>query len=192
MSFAVPVRPDKRDLLQATTHIDGSSRVQVVFEDVNPRYWKLISAFRDITGVPVVLNTSFNNNAEPIVDSVDDAIQCFLTTGLDYLVIDDYLIAKLQTAVRVQYWMAVSQAPTTHLIRRGGRSDGAGQYALRRTVADSRPVDISRDAFSLLVRSDGSTSVREVLDAPLSSALADELFDLWQRRLIRVEARPGR
>jgi len=100
MSFAVPVQPDKRALLQATTHVDGTARVQVVFEDVNPRYWKLISEFHRLTGVPVVLNTSFNNNAEPIVDSVDDAIQCYLTTGLDYLVIDDYLIAKKDSVVR--------------------------------------------------------------------------------------------
>lgn len=190
MSFAVPVKADKRDLLQATTHVDGSSRVQVVFEDVNPRYWRLIAEFHALTGVPVVLNTSFNNNAEPIVDSVDDAIQCYLTTGLDYLVIDDVLIAKRQPAVRVAGWMVVSLPRTSHLIRRGAPADGNGHvHALRRTVADSRAVDISPDAFSLLARSDGSSRIVDLLGGSLSAALADELFDLWQKRLIRVDAR---
>jgi len=193
MSFAVPVQPEKRGLLQATTHVDGTARVQVVYEDVNPRYWRLIEEFRRLTGIPVVLNTSFNNNAEPIVDNVEDAIQCYLTTGLDYLVIDDYLIAKRQPVIRVMDWMAVSQPATTHLIRRGAPADRGGHvHALRRTVADSRAVDISPDAFALLARSDGSVSIAGVLGAPLGAALSDELFDLWQKRLIRVQPRPQR
>ena len=190
MSFAVPVQPAKRALLQATTHVDGTARVQVVFEDVNPRYWRLISEFHRLTGVPLVLNTSFNNHAEPIVDSVEDAIQCYLTTGLDYLVIDDYLIAKTQPSIRVADWMVVSQPSTTHLVRRGSPAGHDGRvHALRRTVADSRAVDISPDAFALLARADGSASIADLLGGPLDAALADELFDLWQKRLIRVEGR---
>jgi len=190
MSFAVPVQPDKRALLQATTHVDGTARVQVVYRDVNPLYWRLIEEFRRLTGVPVVLNTSFNNHAEPIVDSADDAIQCFLTTGLDYLVIGDYLVAKKQPAVRVADWMVTSLPGTSHLIRRGAPADAGGHvHALRRTVADSRAVDISPEAFSLLARSDGSARIADVLGGPMTSALADELFDLWQRRLIRIDGR---
>jgi carbamoyltransferase len=189
MSFAVPVQPDKRDLLQATTHVDGSSRVQVVYRDVNPRYWQLIDAFRQRTGVAVVLNTSFNNNAEPIVDSAEDAIQCYLTTGLDYLVIGDYLIAKTPEAGRVHDWMVVTQAPTAQLIRRGSAADGGGLYALRRTIADSRATDISAEAYALLSRADGSASIGQLLGAPLDAALAGELMDLWQKRLIGVS--PG-
>jgi carbamoyltransferase len=193
MNFAVAVRPEKRDLLQATTHVDGSSRIQIVYEDLNPRYWRLIDEFRKLTGVPVVLNTSFNNNAEPIVDSVDDAIQCFLTTGLDYLVVDDYLIGKTQPSMRVQDWMIVSQPRTTHLLRRGGSEKANGHgHALRKTVTDSRPMDISAEAFSLLIKSDGRTAIGDALGgAALEARLSDELFDLWQRRLIRVDARPS-
>jgi carbamoyltransferase len=190
MSFAVPVQPGKRDLLQATTHVDGTARVQVVFEDVNPRYWKLISEFHRLTGVPVVLNTSFNNNAEPIVDTVDDAIQCYLTTGLDYLVAGDYLIAKRDPAARVQDWMVVTLPATTQLIRRGAAADGQGRlHALRKTVSDSRATDISAEAFALLARSEGSSTIGEVHGGPLDDALAGELFELWQKRLIRVDAR---
>src|SRR5207244_3435113 len=60
----------------------------------NERYWNLINEFKSITGVPVVLNTSFNNNAEPIVDSVDDAVVCFLTTNLHHLVAGDCVASK--------------------------------------------------------------------------------------------------
>jgi hypothetical protein len=195
MSFAVTVKHDKRSVLQATTHVDGTARIQIVYEDVNPRFWRLIAEFHKLTGVPVVLNTSFNNNAEPIVDSVDDAIQCFMTTGLDYLVVDDYLIAKKQRSIGVREWMVISQPRTTHLIRRAGRGQGADGHghALRKTVADSRPVDISAEAFSLLARSDGRTTIGDVLGgAALNGSLADELLKLWQRRLIRVDARPPR
>jgi carbamoyltransferase len=188
MSFAVPVQTDKREMLQATTHVDGTARVQVVYRDVNPRYWQLIDAFRERTGVAVVLNTSFNNNAEPIVDSVEDAIQCYLTTGLDYLVVGDYLIAKTPAAGRVHDWMVATLAPTTQLIRRGAAADGKdGLYALRRTVADNRPVEISAAAYELLARADGSKAIGELLDAPLDTSLAGELMDLWQKRLIHIE-----
>ena len=190
MSFAVPVQPDKRDVLQATTHVDGTSRVQVVYREVNPRYWQLIDAFRERTGIAVVLNTSFNNDAEPIVDSVEDAIQCYLTTGLDYLVVGDYLIAKTPGAGRVHDWMVVALPPTSQLIRRGSAAEGkGGLYALRRTVADSRAVDISAAAYALLSRADGSRSILEVLGAPLDPSLAGELMDLWQKRLIHVAPR---
>ena len=189
MNFAVPVRPDKRELLQATTHVDGSSRVQVVYEDVNPRYWRLINEFRTLTGVPVLLNTSFNNNAEPMVDSADDAIQCFLTTGLDVLVVDDWLVTKTRPLTRVEPWMVISLPRTTQLVR-GGGEDGT-RYAVRKTVADSRPVRISSAAYDIISRSDGEATVElAVPGAALAAPVALELFELWQKRLIRVE--PGR
>jgi carbamoyltransferase len=89
-----PVRPDKRDVIPAVTHVDGSGRLQTVARDANPRYWQLIRAFGDRTGVPVLLNTSFNVKGEPIVETPEDAIQCFLTTGIDYLVLHDVLMEK--------------------------------------------------------------------------------------------------
>jgi carbamoyltransferase len=189
MSFAVQVQPEKRELLQATTHVDGSARVQVVYRDVNEKYWRLIDAFRERTGVAVVLNTSFNNNAEPIVDSIDDAIQCYLTTGLDYLVVGDYVIAKSAAFQGVHEWMVVTLARTAQLVRRGSADGGSGLYAIRRTVADSRPVPVSADAYALLSRATGSASIAELLDAPLDTVLRDELMHLWQQRLVSVAPR---
>jgi len=92
MTLAYSVRPEKRDKIPAPTHVDGTGRLQTVTRDANPRYHALISAFRDLTGVPVVLNTSFNDN-EPIVCRPEEAIDCFQRTQMDALVLADFLIS---------------------------------------------------------------------------------------------------
>jgi carbamoyltransferase len=93
MTLAYVVRPEKRDKIPAPTHVDGTGRLQTVTRETNPRYHALISAFRDLTGVPVVLNTSFNDN-EPIVCRPEEAIDCFLRTQMDVLVLGDFLISR--------------------------------------------------------------------------------------------------
>jgi carbamoyltransferase len=93
MTLAYAVRPEKRDKIPAPTHVDGTGRLQTVTRQANPRYWQLIKAFERITGVPVVLNTSFNDN-EPIVCHPAEALDCFLRTQMDALVLGDFLITK--------------------------------------------------------------------------------------------------
>jgi carbamoyltransferase len=93
MLHVYPIRPDKRDAIPAVTHVDGSGRLQSVNRETDPRYWALIAAFRDRTGVPVLLNTSFNEN-EPIVERPDQAIDCFLRTDMDLLVLGDQVLEK--------------------------------------------------------------------------------------------------
>jgi carbamoyltransferase len=88
-----PIREDKRPLIPAVTHVDGTGRLQTVTETDNGRYYRLIRAFRDLTGVPMVLNTSFNEN-EPIVCTPSQALDCFLRTKMDLLVLDDVLIRR--------------------------------------------------------------------------------------------------
>jgi carbamoyltransferase len=88
-----PVRPDKRDVIPAVTHVDGSGRLQTVSRASNPIYWALIRAFADRTGVPVVLNTSFNEN-EPIVHRPEEALDCFLRTRMDAIVLGRSLVSK--------------------------------------------------------------------------------------------------
>ncbi len=88
-----PVRPDKRDVIPAVTHVDGSGRLQSVSRDSNARYWGLIRAFESQTGVPVLLNTSFNEN-EPIVERPEQALDCFLRTDMDVLVMGPHLLQK--------------------------------------------------------------------------------------------------
>jgi carbamoyltransferase len=93
MTQAYTVRPEKRDAIPAPTHVDGTGRLQTVTPEANPRYWNLIREFANLTGVPVVLNTSFNDN-EPIVCRPEEAIDCFLRTKMDVLVLGDILVRK--------------------------------------------------------------------------------------------------
>ncbi len=87
------IRPEKRAEIPAVTHVDGSGRLQTVYRNTNPRYYALIDAFRQLTGVPIVLNTSFNEN-EPVVCRPEEALDCFLRTRMDMLVLGDYLIIR--------------------------------------------------------------------------------------------------
>jgi carbamoyltransferase len=88
-----PVRPEKRASIPAVTHVDGSGRLQSVSRESNARYWALIRAFHAQTGVPVLLNTSFNEN-EPIVERPEQALDCFLRTDMDVLVMGQHLLRK--------------------------------------------------------------------------------------------------
>ncbi len=97
MTQAYSVKPEKRKDIPAPTHVDGTGRLQTVKQDANPRYYRLIKEFENLTGVPVVLNTSFNDN-EPIVCRPEEAIDCFLRTKMDVLVLGDTLIRKSGTA----------------------------------------------------------------------------------------------
>lgn len=91
MLFACPVKPDKRDLIPAVLHKDGSARVQIVSRKSNPRFHELISSFHATTGVPLVVNTSFNDS-EPIVCTPNDAIVTFRKSGIDALFMDDVVL----------------------------------------------------------------------------------------------------
>ena len=88
------IRPEKRTQIGAVVHADGTGRLQTVTAETNPRYHSLISQFHSITGVPVVLNTSFNVKGEPVVCSPADALRTFYTSGIELLVMGDYVVAK--------------------------------------------------------------------------------------------------
>jgi carbamoyltransferase len=94
MLIAKPVRPEWRDKIPAIVHVDGTARVQTVREATNPMLYRLLKEFEALTGVPVLINTSFNIKGEPIVETPQDAVNCFLTTGVDHLVIHDTIVSK--------------------------------------------------------------------------------------------------
>ena len=93
MMKVFPIKESQRSKIPAVTHVDGSGRLQTVCSETNPRYHSLIKAFHSMTGVPIVLNTSFNEN-EPIVYSPEQALNCFLRTKMDVLVLNDYFICR--------------------------------------------------------------------------------------------------
>jgi carbamoyltransferase len=177
MTFVVPVREDRRDALGATTHVDGSSRVQVVYRTTNERFWQLLGAFGARTGTPVLLNTSFNNNHEPIVDSVEDALVCFLTTGLDVLVVGDHVVRKAELVSGTLLGLRPALPADVGLVRGDG-------FAALLTPTAQVPVSVAACRFL----TDGFDGRPPRL--PINGdrdALAGEIFDLWQRRLIRLQ-----
>ena len=93
MLMVYQIKPERRAEIPAVTHVDGSGRLQTVSREVNPRYYQLISDFYELTGVPVVLNTSFNEN-EPIVCTPRHAIDCFLKTRMDVLYIGNFAVRR--------------------------------------------------------------------------------------------------
>ena len=93
MTQVAQVFPGKRSLIPAVTHVDGSGRLQTVSRDSNPRYYRLIESFRSVTGIPLLLNTSFNEN-EPIVCNPGEALDCFLRTEMDMLVMENRVVRR--------------------------------------------------------------------------------------------------
>jgi carbamoyltransferase len=94
MLLAPQVKEDKQHLIPSVTHVDGTARVQTVNKDVNPKFWQLIREFEIITGIPVLINTSFNLRGEPIVNSPEEAIDTFLKTNMDCLVLENIIVEK--------------------------------------------------------------------------------------------------
>jgi carbamoyltransferase len=88
------VWPQMQSRIPAITHVDGSARLQTVAAQTNPLYHRLLTRFGEITDVPVLLNTSFNVQGEPIIESPEQAIRCFFSTGLDHLAMGSFLVGK--------------------------------------------------------------------------------------------------
>ncbi|MDO9105573.1 MAG: carbamoyltransferase C-terminal domain-containing protein [Methylovulum sp.] len=192
MSFVLNVKPEWRAQLPAITHIDGSARLQTVNLETNPRYWELINTFGKKTGVPILLNTSFNNNAEPIVDSIDDAVICYLTSGLDYLVVGDYLACK-KTWLPEDLACLVVSLPKAALLLREDRyvshNERSFSYALVWNYDSARRYLLSEVWYRLLQVADGEKTIGELMvyldfSAEQRVHIWEELPGLWSDRLL--------
>jgi carbamoyltransferase len=197
MTIVVPVRKDARETLGAITHVDGTARVQTVSRTDNPRYYALIEEFARLTGVALVLNTSLNNDAEPIVDSVDDAVVTFLTTGLTHLVVGDWVVEKVPDVAG--HPALLSLVPALSFGRRIGwrRSSLNGQLAPFAEpeyagAVSSKEVALSSQLARILSEADPFTTVaehcRRLAIDPLS--LTADLFNAWQCRAITLSPPP--
>ncbi len=194
MIFVVKVKEEMRERLAAITHVDGTARIQTVSRHTNPRFWQLLGEFKKLTGIPILLNTSFNNNAEPIVDSVDDAVACFLTTGLDYLVVGDYLASKREKELPVPLCLGLvpTLRPSRKLVKRLGQRGGGEKYFIESTASryfGEDRIEVSLSLFQALTNVDGRRSLLELLreqgvaDDSIQSA-GHEAVDLWMRRVL--------
>jgi carbamoyltransferase len=198
MTIVVPVQPQMRPLLGAITHVDGTARIQTVTRAENPRYYALIEAFARLTGVPIVLNTSLNNNAEPIVDSVDDAVTCFLTTGINALIVGDWVVEKRPDIAREAKFLALLPAvPSSRKLAAAEFAAGPARYSLLSIAHDvfgEACIEISGDLYRVLLDADDCATVRgrcerlEIIDDLRLDRLRAELFDVWQRRGISLRA----
>jgi len=199
MIFVLSVREHVQDLLGAITHVDGTARVQTVSRETNPLYWQLIYEFEKLTGVPILLNTSFNNNAEPIVDSLEDAIVCFLTTGINYLVVGNLVVTKAP-AEKVRQGLR-SLAPEFPVMRKlvqrrlgWNRQEAVFEIESTKSKHFGTPiVGISREMYEALQDADGQTGFGSLMERAgikkqEEERLLDELIDLWSQRIIRLRA----
>lgn len=194
MNFVLNAREEKRSLLGAVTHIDGTARVQTVSKETNDSYWSLINEFRKLTDVPVLLNTSFNNNVEPIVNSEEDAIVSFLTTNIHHLVIGDYIVDK-KAVDKMDYLQMVPKRPFNAELKKsvGYTEDGAKQttHEIRLHFGNKYKKDISMDVFHILEQSDGVKTLGELLDqfghsSTETEKIIDAVIDLWSLRLVNL------
>ncbi|WP_332853648.1 carbamoyltransferase family protein [Duganella sp. S19_KUP01_CR8] len=181
MTMVVPVRQEFQAALGAVTHVDGTARVQVVKRMHNTLFWQLLDAFGALTGTPVLLNTSFNNNHEPIVDTVDDAVACFLTTGLDALAIGPFLVNKAELSP--QRLLALQPV----LCDEGCLSTGWAQAAdgarerFHVLLLANRQIPISAAAYQAL-----NAERTGMQDCVPAGELAAELLSLWEQRVIHL------
>ena len=182
MSFAVPVKPEYRAVLGATTHIDGTARLQVVTPAANERFHRLVTRFGALTGTPVLLNTSFNNNAEPIVQSLEDVLASFLTTGLDRLVVEDFVVSKVPGVPAIEH-LALGFRPTTR-IRATRGADGL-RHEIYLDYSHGPRATISAAAFELLSQADPEVPL-SALPVTLTDDVRAELLDLWSGRFFTL------
>jgi len=190
MTITLAVKSERRHLLGAVTHVDGSARVQTVSRTDNPRFWELIAAFYQVTGVPVLLNTSFNNDVEPIVDSVEDALTCFLTTGLNYLIVGNCLIERHDTAVEA-YQRFVPTLPDHVTLAENVTSTEGKSWAIAGVGGRPAQRRVTQDVYGVLSAANGKRTISELLElVPIISSerrrVIEELLLLWERRYLRL------
>ncbi len=188
MTFAVPVVESKRAVLPAVTHVDGTARVQVVHEESHPRFGALLRAFGDRTGVPVLLNTSFNSRREPIVQSAQDAVTCLLTSQLEYLFVGDYQVRKRPFDRAALFGLVPSIPSHVCLSFRTGR-DGHPTYNLmtRGDKATRVSAELGRWLFERMGAGTegGASEAGSVAD----KEAGEELYRLWVERLVMLTPR---
>jgi carbamoyltransferase len=195
MNVVLPVRAHARLLLGAVTHVDGTARVQSVSRSENPRFHALIEAFGRRTGVSVLLNTSFNNNAEPIVDSLNDAIGCLLTTDIHALIAGGWYVRKPpQIASRPAFLDLVPAVPAWQKLVRRIRAGSGPLFSLESTASHhfvEPAVAISETLFRILL--DGGTGEsmrvrlhRTGLSQDVEREITLELYSVWARRAVTL------
>lgn len=185
MTFTLNIKKRYQPLLQAVCHVDGTARVQSVSKEENFKFWNLLQEFGKISGVPILLNTSFNNNFEPIVNKPDEAITCFLTSELDYLVLNEFLVKKKSKYLDNVKLSQMNLSIPEYIIPKIIENHGGSKYYLSNTY-DSKMVSIPLEVYEELMNIDSIPNQTKTMEKLLSN-YRPLLFDLWQKRLISLK-----
>jgi predicted NodU family carbamoyl transferase len=178
MSFVVSVRPEMRSHLGAVTHVDGTARLQTVAECQNPLFFRVLREFGTRTGTSVLLNTSFNNYAEPIVQSVHDAVACLITTRLSLLAIGAFEV-RVADEAHALGGLRFELPPFCELVRTVSRWSTV--WTLVRRSAPAAGAIVSSELAHWLLSGKALVPAGEACPAELRP----ELRSMWDRRLLR-------
>jgi hypothetical protein len=170
-----------RDVLRAVTHVDGTARPQIVSNTRDPAFHALIEAFAKSTGVPLVLNTSLNNDKEPIADDADDALACLATTDIDALFLGPFEVRK-KTAPTYDA-LFVRLLPHVLLVHRRADPDGRSTFELRSNHDPRIVLAVSEPLFRALARADGRTTFADLAEG--RAEIVEGLMHVWSERLVR-------
>jgi decarbamoylnovobiocin carbamoyltransferase/7-O-carbamoyltransferase len=182
MSFVLRVRDEHQATLGAVTHVDGTARVQVVAPESNALFHRLVRRFGELTGTPVLLNTSFNNNAEPIVQTVEDALTTYLTTELDALFVSGFLVRRRGEAPPAFDNFVPRMRPVTRLAERVAAGKTSREIFLDYAIGPR--TEISAEAYRLLAGADGVLPLARL--GELTPEIKAELYALWQDRFFTL------
>jgi carbamoyltransferase len=167
MLLIAPVHEKQRALLPSITHVDGTARVQTVTEADDGRYYRLVKRFGDRTGVPVLVNTSFNIKGEPIVETPADAVECFLCNDMDVLILEDYFVEKVNLDDEVLLRCPVEPNPRI-VVSTERRVGNEGWETTLATVAfcenREHKYEVSETFTEVLVDMDGQRTVAELAE----------------------------
>ncbi|GAB3066770.1 carbamoyltransferase family protein [Micromonospora schwarzwaldensis] len=187
MGCVVDVRPEWRERLPAVTHVDGSARVQTVHRDTNPVMWELIDHFRAATGTPVLLNTSFNNFAEPIVQSVRDVLRCLVTTALDLVVLPGHVVRRKEGFRAALHTARIELHPATRL-REVVTADGTSRRVVAFRTQGAKEVEVDAAVFGLLRAATAGPTSAAAHGLPADDDVLDALLILWENRVVDFHA----
>ena len=204
MTFAVPVKEEKRGCIPAVVHVDNTCRIQTVHQEENVRFYNLIREFGEITGIPMVINTSFNRVGDPIVETPGDALFCFLATDIDVLFVEDYRVEKKEVLIEgrvnpeiMNFHLAAGD--TFSLATRRVYPSGRVEFAIESESLQQGAVDTVEGAFfeqisGILEFLDSRRKLEEIFHTvgvdPNSIegvTLVDVLLEFHRKGLIRFE-----
>jgi carbamoyltransferase len=200
-TFAVLIRPDRRAELEAALHPDGRARVQTISEATEPLLWRLIGELGQLTGCAAVLSASLNRSVEPTAESIDDAVACFVRSGLDYLIVGDRIARKVASSWDSLLTLRIALPPYVQLVRRKGwteRQRGTASDELRATFAGGPANPITQNLGDALADLDAEMPLRQLvaaagLDPDGERRLVGEITELWSAGMVvlRPDQAPG-